>query len=69
MLTARRICLATIIAVVVGIGATGAWLWHSGYRAYVVHTGSMTPTYKPGSLVIDGPAKGTRVRHHSNAES
>jgi signal peptidase I len=53
---ARRICLATIIAVIVGIGATGAWLWHSGYRAYVVHTGSMSPTYKPGALVIDKPA-------------
>ncbi len=49
--------LATIIAVW-PIGATGAWLWHSGYRAYVVHTGSMSPTYKPGSLVIDKPAKG-----------
>src|SRR6201999_1878579 len=46
---------------VVGIGAAGAWLWHSGYRAYVVHTGSMTPTYKPGALVIDKPASG---RHH-----
>ena len=58
MRIARRVCLATIIAVIVGIGATGAWLWHSGYRAYVVHTGSMSPTYKPGSLVIDRPARG-----------
>lgn len=58
MRIARRIFLATIIALIVGIGATGAWLWHSGYRAYVVHTGSMSPTYKPGALVIDGPAKG-----------
>ena len=57
MRIARRICLATIIAVIVGIGATGAWLWHSGYRAYVVHTGSMSPTYKPGALVIDKPAR------------
>ena len=50
--------MATIIAVMVGIAGAGVWLWHSGYRAYVVHTGSMSPNYKPGSLVIDGPAKG-----------
>ena len=62
MRIARRICLATIITVIVGIGATGAWLWHSGYRAYVVHTGSMSPTYKPGSLVIDKAASGNYHR-------
>lgn len=58
MRTARRICLATIIAMLVAMIGTGVWLWHSGYRAYIVHTGSMTPAYKPGSLVIDGPAQG-----------
>jgi signal peptidase len=66
--------LATIIAVIVGIGATGAWLWHSGYRAYVVHTGSMSPTYKPGALVIDKPAKdgyrpGQVITFHHSAQT
>ncbi len=37
---------------------SGAVLVHQGYRAYVVHTGSMTPTYRPGDLVIDRPAHG-----------
>ncbi len=46
-----------LAALVATVGA-GVWLWQSGYRAYIVHTGSMSPTYKPGSLVIDGPAKG-----------
>ncbi len=40
---------------------SGALLWHAGYRAYVVHTGSMSPVYVPGDLVIDAPAP-NRVR-------
>ena len=58
MRVARRVCLAAIVFTLVAIAGTGIWLWQAGYRAYVVHTGSMTPTYKPGSLVIDAPAKG-----------
>jgi signal peptidase len=37
--------------------ATGAVLAHSGYRLYIVHTGSMTPTFKPGDAVIDRPSR------------
>jgi signal peptidase I len=55
---ARRIGLAMIILTLAAMISAGVWLWHCGYRAYVVHTGSMSPNYKPGSLVIDGPAKG-----------
>ncbi len=58
MKAARRILLAAIVTGLVGIAGTGVWLWHIGYRAYVVHTGSMSPHYKPGSVVIDGPASG-----------
>jgi signal peptidase len=36
-------------------------LWHDGYRAYVVHTGSMMPTYNPGDVIIDKPAGGLHV--------
>lgn len=34
--------------------------WHEGYRAHIVHTGSMTPTSRSGDLVIDRPVQ------HSN---
>ena len=37
---------------------TAAARYAQGYRAYVVHTGSMSPTYRPGSLVIDRPTNG-----------
>jgi signal peptidase I len=33
-----------------------------GHRVYVVHTGSMEPTYMPGDVVIDGPAPTTLHR-------
>ncbi|WP_460604263.1 signal peptidase I [Jatrophihabitans fulvus] len=38
--------------------APAALFWSQGYRPYVVHTGSMEPTYKPGDLVIDRPVRG-----------
>jgi signal peptidase len=31
-------------------------LWSQGVRGYVVHTGSMSPSYRPGDLVIDRPS-------------
>jgi signal peptidase len=36
-----------------------ASLWFQGYRMYVVHTGSMTPTYRPGDIVVDRPNPST----------
>ncbi|HEX2902966.1 MAG TPA: signal peptidase I [Jatrophihabitans sp.] len=42
--------------VVLGAGLSGALLYHNGYRLYVVHTGSMVPTYNPGDVVLDRPA-------------
>ena len=30
-----------------------AALYAQGYRVWVVHTGSMEPTYMPGDIVID----------------
>ena len=38
-----------------------AALLGSGYRAYVVRTGSMTPTLSPGDVVIDRPATDVAV--------
>lgn len=49
----RRVAPAALTLIVL---AFAAFLWAQGYRAYVVHTGSMTPTYTPGYLVIDAPA-------------
>ena len=35
-----------------------ATFWAQGYRAYVIHTGSMEPTLMPGTLIVDGPPRG-----------
>jgi signal peptidase len=48
-LTLLALCLAAVVV-------TGATLLHQGYRIYVVHTGSMMPTYNPGDVVLDRPA-------------
>lgn len=42
--------------VLAGALGTAVVLKLQGYRAYVVHTGSMSPAYRPGDLVIDRPA-------------
>ena len=52
----RIVRRAALVLVVLGTLAVGLGAWVSGYRVYVVHTGSMEPTYSPGSVVIDGPA-------------
>jgi signal peptidase len=48
---------ATLTLAVLCVLATGAVLWREGYRVYVIHTGSMTPTYRPGDIVVDRPAQ------------
>jgi signal peptidase I len=40
----------------------GMAFWGKGYRLYAVRTGSMTPTYPTGSLVIDRPASSDRLQ-------
>jgi signal peptidase I len=50
--TRALVLLAAGLALAAVLGS-GAALWLQGYRAYVVHTGSMSPTYRPGDLVID----------------
>jgi signal peptidase I len=51
-----RLVAYALLAVMVLTLASGAVLWHQGYRVYAVRTGSMSPTYPTGALVIDGPA-------------
>jgi signal peptidase I len=54
--------LLTAIAVAaVGCIALAGILWGQGWRAFVVHTGSMTPHIRSGELVIDQPVKTLHV--------
>ena len=58
----RRFFLILAMLVLAATATAGGVLWHRGYRVYVVHTGSMLPTYRPGDAVIDRkPANGYRV--------
>lgn len=56
----RRLIVASLL--VLGLAGTGLALWLQGYRVYVVHTGSMEPTYRPGDVVIDKPPTGNYHR-------
>jgi signal peptidase len=59
--SARRVALSVCALIVVGAAAIAGIAWHEGYRIYVVHTGSMTPSLNPGDAVLDRPAS-TSVR-------
>ncbi len=54
----RRAGLAAVLLLLAGLVALGVTFWQQGYRIYVVHTGSMEPTYRPGDLVIDKAVHG-----------
>jgi signal peptidase len=51
--TRRRWRWALAALLLAGVVGTGLTCWLQGYRIYVVHTGSMVPTYNPGDLVLD----------------
>lgn len=51
-----RLVRWTLTCLLLALVATGAGLMHNGYRLYIVHTGSMSPTYRPGDAVIDRPS-------------
>ncbi len=57
-----RILGATFLVALVATAGAGAFFWHQGYRLYAVRTGSMTPTFPAGTLVIDRPAGHTLPR-------
>lgn len=61
MAYARRAACAVLVVVALAVAA-GALLWLQGYRVYAVRTGSMSPTYPTGSLVVDSPAAGSLPR-------
>jgi signal peptidase len=48
--------LVTLFALALAaVPVAAAVLWHQGYRVYAVRTGSMTPAYPTGAMVLDGP--------------
>jgi signal peptidase I len=55
---ARRLLSSLALLAVAGITAGTVLAWHQGYRIYVVHTGSMIPTLRPGEAVVDRPFHG-----------
>ena len=62
MKTVVRSLLIAMAVLVIGCIAFGGVLVASGWRAFVVHTGSMTPNIPSGDLVIDRPAGPVHVR-------
>ena len=62
MKTVVRSLLIAMAVLVIGGIAFGGVLRASGWRAFVVHTGSMTPNIASGDLVIDRPAGPVHVQ-------
>ena len=51
----RLIAVLAVLSVFGSLGGVAAWFL-DGYRAYVVHTGSMEPVLVPGDVVVDARA-------------
>ena len=47
--------MALLLAVLLAVVAGAALAWSQGYRLYAIQTGSMSPAYPVGALVIDAP--------------
>lgn len=57
----RRLVIVLAITLALG-GAIGtATMWNMGWRAFILHTGSMTPHIPSGDLVIDRPVHSVKV--------
>jgi signal peptidase I len=50
-----RLGVALLLTLMAAAAIAGPFAWHAGYRIYAVRTGSMTPAYPVGSLLVDGP--------------
>lgn len=53
MSSGRRMVWTLLLVAVLSVGGAAAAFWVEGYRVYVIHTGSMSPTDRPGDVVID----------------
>jgi len=51
----KRVAIALLALVLLAVVAGAAIAWSQGYRLYAVQSGSMSPTFPTGSLVVDGP--------------
>jgi signal peptidase len=56
-LTWSAVVWSLLAALAISLVCVGLVGWHQGYRLYAVRTGSMTPTYPTGSLLLDAPAQ------------
>ena len=54
--------LAAVVALFVVL-ALGACAWSSGFRFYAVDSGSMSPTFNTGALVVDLPVSPATAFH------
>jgi len=58
MRVARRLLVSLVGLAIAAMAATLVLAWHQGYRIYILHTGSMIPTLRPGEAVVDSPVHG-----------
>ena len=56
----RIVGLIALVALVTVVGS-GAYAWSNGVRFYAVDSGSMSPTFNAGALVVDQPVGPTTV--------
>jgi signal peptidase I len=58
----RAVTFVSAVALLVLVGIT-AYAWANGVRAYAVDSGSMSPTFNTGALVVDLPVTPATVFH------
>lgn len=56
----RAVKLAAIVALL-SLVVAGVVAWSNGVRLYAVDSGSMSPTFNTGALVVDEPVRATTV--------
>ena len=56
VLFVRRLATASVVVMIVGVTVIAGISWHQGYRLYILHTGSMSPTLRSGDVVLDAPS-------------
>ncbi len=59
----RRIVALVAVAVLLAAVGAGAYAWSNGVRFYAVDSGSMSPTFNTGALVVDLPVAPTTSLH------
>ena len=60
MIIRRLAALLGVVVLLAAVGA-GAYAWSNGVRFYAVDSGSMSPTFDTGALVVDQPVTPSTV--------